>query len=52
MKATKEKIKESMNKLDIAKSRLGDNPDKSDIYDVMKILMDVLNTLEKVIVGE
>lgn len=48
MKTIKENIKESINKLDIAKSRLEENPSQTDIYDAMKILTDVLKTLEKI----
>ena len=48
MRTIKENIKESINKLDIAKSRLEDKPTQSDIYDTMKILEDVLRTLGKI----
>lgn len=46
MKTTKENIKESINKLEIAQSRLEDNPCREDVEAAMKILIEVLNTLE------
>ena len=46
MKTTKEKIKESINKLDIAKSRLEYNPKSEDVGEAIEIIIDVLNTLE------
>lgn len=47
MKTTKEKIKESINKLDIAKFRLEDNPKEEDVGAAIEIIIDVLKTLEK-----
>lgn len=48
MKTTKENIKESINKLEIAQSRLEDNPNREDIGVAMKIIIEVFNTLEEI----
>ena len=47
MNKTKENIKESINKLKIAESRLEDNPTKEDIAAAMNIIIDVFSTLDE-----
>ena len=46
MKTVKDNIRESINKLEIAQSRLNDNPVKSDVEAAMRTIIEVLNTLE------
>lgn len=46
MNTIKDSIKESINKLEIAQSRLEDSPLKSDVEAAMKTIIEVLNTLE------
>ena len=48
MKTIKESIKESINKLEIAQSRLEDNPNREDVGAAMKIIIEVFNTLEEI----
>lgn len=46
MENIKGNIKESINKLEIAQSRLEDSPQKTDVEAAMGIIIEVLNTLE------
>ena len=48
MKTIKDNIKESINKLEIAQSRLEDKPRIDDVETAMKIIVEVLNSLNDV----
>ena len=46
MTTVKENIRESIHKLEIAQSRLKDNPVRADVEAAMRTIIEVLNTLE------